>query len=205
MIQLASLDWLVLLHPLFAILFIYPVAGTVVRLGLLARERRTGHNLQLPPTVSTEHWQHGRWLTGAVLLAALVGSGVDLYVIHEHPPELPAWELLSIALGSLAALAGLWLVRSTQQRLTWALLCWAGLLAVAAQHGHLAAAPWRSHTWLGVLLAALLLLNLAIRAEISRSQLIRRLHLAANLLVTLLLAMVAITGSRDLLVLPLRG
>ena len=69
---LTALDWLGLLHPVLAILFIYPVAGAAIRLGILAREKRTGYNTALPETVPTEHWQHGRWLVSAMVVASLI-------------------------------------------------------------------------------------------------------------------------------------
>ena len=54
-----------------------------------------------------------------------------------------------------------------------------------------------------MLLTGLLLFTLAIRPEISRQLRLRRLHVAANILVMVLLAVQAITGSRDLLEIPL--
>ena len=62
---------------------------------------------------------------------------------------------------------------------------------------------WSSHYWSGVLLTGLLLFNLAARPEIIRRPSWRRLHIASNLLVMVLLAVQAITGSRDLLEIPL--
>ena len=56
MSQLTALEWLALLHPVLAIL-VYPVAGATIRLGILAREKRTDYNPALPDTVPTEHWQ----------------------------------------------------------------------------------------------------------------------------------------------------
>ena len=63
------------------ILFVYPVIGATIRLGILARERR----LQINPiaaTVPVEHADHGRWATGGLLVAVLLavrkagGSGL---------------------------------------------------------------------------------------------------------------------------------
>jgi hypothetical protein len=47
----------------------------------------------------------------------------------------------------------------------------------------------------------LLLFNLAVRPEIQKSAQILRLHVTANILVLLLLAVLGITGTRDLLLL----
>ena len=62
---------------------------------------------------------------------------------------------------------------------------------------------WGSHTWGGLLLIALLLFAMAAAPEIRSRPTWRRLHTAAAFLTALLLAVQAISGSRDLLVLGL--
>ncbi|MFZ4803258.1 MAG: DUF4079 domain-containing protein [Synechococcus lacustris] len=205
--MLAPLDWLSLLHPVLAVLFIYPVAGTVVRLGLLARERRTGYNKLLPPTVGTEHWEHGRWLTGGVVLAVLIAFAFSF--LKEGVEPASHWWLLALAwCGSLAALVSLWVVKTKGLRASFALLTWAGILGLGSQpqiyrlsDQPFTTAFWSSHYWAGVLLTGLLLFNLAVRPEIQKSAQMLRLHISANVLVLLLLAVLGISGSRDLLLL----
>ena len=68
---MAPLDWLALLHPVLMILFVYPVVGATIRLGILVRERRLDIN-PLPPTVGTEHVDHGRWVTTGTVVLVLV-------------------------------------------------------------------------------------------------------------------------------------
>jgi len=58
-VAMTPIDWFALLHPVLAVLFVYPVVGATVRLGLLARERRLGLSRQ-PLTVPQEHADHGR-------------------------------------------------------------------------------------------------------------------------------------------------
>ena len=65
------IDWLALVHPVLIILFVYPVVGATIRLGLLARERRLGQSKQ-PVAVPKEHADHGRWLTAGVVVAVLI-------------------------------------------------------------------------------------------------------------------------------------
>ena len=67
------IDWFALLHPVLVILFVYPVVGATVRLGILARERRLKIHPQ-PPTVGVEHADHGRWLTVVGHQDRLAGS-----------------------------------------------------------------------------------------------------------------------------------
>ena len=65
-------DWMGLVHPVLIILFVLPVVGATIRLGILAREKRLEIN-PIAATVPTEHAQHGAWLTGSVLVAVLLG------------------------------------------------------------------------------------------------------------------------------------
>ena len=58
---------------------------------------------------------------------------------------------------------------------------------------------WQSHFWMGMMLTALLLSSTALQPLIGRSVTARRLHISSNLLVALLLAMQAISGTRNLL------
>jgi len=39
---MSAIDWFALLHPVLVILFVYPLMGATVRLGLLVREKRLG-------------------------------------------------------------------------------------------------------------------------------------------------------------------
>ena len=67
-----------LLHPVLMILFVYPVVGATIRLGILAREKRLNIN-PIADTVPVEHAQHGAWVTGGVLVAVLIGLGHSLW------------------------------------------------------------------------------------------------------------------------------
>ena len=42
--SLSPMQWLGLVHPVLIILFVYPVVGATIRLGILARERRLDLN-----------------------------------------------------------------------------------------------------------------------------------------------------------------
>ena len=61
------------------------------------------------------------------------------------------------------------------------------------------AAFWQSHYWGGMALCALLLLSMGLQAEIGRRLSMRRLHVGLNLMVALLLATQAISGTRNLI------
>lgn len=212
---MTPIDWFALMHPVLAVLFVYPLVGATVRLGLLARERRLGISKQ-PVAVPKEHAENGRLLSSGVVVAVLIAL-IYSFVSRYFEPGTPFAGgasrlalLLLVTLGSLLALLALWRVRSPALRASFALLTWVGLLGLGSQpeiwrvsDNPFSGAFWSSHYWSGALLTGLLLLAMASRPEIQRSPRMRRLHVSANLLVSVLLAVQAITGTRDLLEIPL--
>ena len=212
---MTPVDWFALLHPVLVILFVYPVVGATVRLGILVREKRLGITQQ-PAKVPAEHSDHGRWLTSGVVVAVLVALLYSFGSTFSADPAAFAGGvarlalLLLVALGSLVSQLALWWVRRPLWRACFALLCWAGLLGLGSQgeiwrvsDNPFTGSFWASHYWAGILLTGLLLGTTAARPEIQRSLRLRRLHVTAALLISLLLAVQAITGSRDLLEIPL--
>ena len=192
-------QWWGLIHPVLIILFVYPVTGATIRLGILARERRLELN-PIADTVPLEHAQHGAWVTGGVLVAVLIGLS--------H--SLAAADLgLTLLLGFVVLIGYISLLRSRLiwQRLLAGAISWSGVLILGLQPTveRLSDQPWtglfwQSHFWMGWILTGLLLSSTAIHPLIGRSTRIRRWHVATNVLVALLLAMQAISGSRDLVI-----
>lgn len=212
---MTSADWFALIHPALAILFVYPVVGATVRLGLLVRERRLGISQQ-PAQVHAEHSDHGRWLTTGVVVVVLVALIYSFGSAYVASPVAFVGGLLRlvllvlVALGAGVSLLALWRVRRPLWRATFALLCWVALLALGGQSeiwrlsdNPLSGSFWSSHYWAGLLLTGLLLATTAARPEIQRIRRLRRLHVSAAVLISLLLAVQAITGTRDLLEIPL--
>jgi len=197
--NLSPHQWWGLIHPVLMILFVYPVVGATIRLGILARERRLEIN-PIADTVPLEHAQHGSWLTGGVVVAVLIGlshslAGADLG--------------LRLLLGFVVLIGYISLLRSRLiwQRLLAGAISWGGMLILGLQPTveRLSDQPWtglfwQSHFWMGWILTGLLLSSTAIHPLIGRSTRIRRWHVATNVLVALLLAMQAISGSRDLVI-----
>ena len=109
-------DWLGLIHPVLMILFVYPVVGATIRLGILAREKRLNIN-PIADTVPVEHAQHGAWVTGGVLVAVLIGLCHSLW--SSHPLAL-------IVTGS-AVLFGFGRLLTT--RMVWQRFLWASASA----------------------------------------------------------------------------
>ena len=210
-LSLTAMQWFGLLHPVLIILFVYPVVGATIRLGTLARERRLQIN-PLPASVPVEHAEHGRWVAGGVLVAVLIAF------FHSY---LAAWfeaapgglagvgRLVALAfaeLGTVVIYLRLLKVRRPAARALFGLACWLALLLLGAQPeiNRLTDNPfdadfWRSHYWSGVLLSGLLIASVAAKPEIASHLSMRRLHVYANVLVAVLLAVQAITGTRNLL------
>ena len=67
----------------------------------------------------------------------------------------------------------------------------------------LSLAFWQSHYWAGVGLTGLMLFSLGAWPEIQRQRRLRRLHVSASVLAALLFSLQGITGTRDLLEIPL--
>ena len=217
---MAPLDWLALLHPVLMILFVYPVIGATIRLGILVRERRLDIN-PLPPTVGTEHVDHGRWVTTGVVVLTLVAILWSFLSVGADPQAAAAAPgagplrfplLLLVGAGAFGSCLALWRVRHPALRASFALLCWAALLALGAQpevwrlsDNPFGADFWGSHYWSGSLLVGLLLFAMAARPEIQQQPRLRKLHVSAAFLMAVLLAVQAITGTRDLLTQGLLG
>ena len=196
--SLTGHDWLGLIHPVLMILFVYPVVGATIRLGILAREKRLEIN-PIADTVPMEHAQHGAWVTGGVLVAVLIGLSHSLWATHPLGLVLTGSAVL-FSFGRLLATRKVW------QRFLWAAASAGGLVLLGLQpaverFSDLPWSPlfWQSHFWMGLLLTALLLFSAALQPLIGHSVRARRIHISSNLLVALLLAMQAISGTRNLL------
>ncbi|QNJ31061.1 putative conserved membrane protein [Synechococcus sp. PROS-9-1] len=211
---MAGVDWLWILHPFLAVVLVYPLVGVVVRLAIQTRARRL-QNQKLPVTVGRDHSDLGRWLAAAVVLLVLIALSV---VIGTKAPLVQfegglarAIQLLLVLFGTIVSLLALWRCTRPGMRLAFSLITWAGVLGLGAQpevwrlsDNPFTPAFWQSHYWAGVGVTGLMLFSLGARAEILRDIRIRRLHVTANVLAALLFLTQGLTGTRDLLEIPLR-
>ncbi len=208
-----TIDWLWILHPALAVVVIYPLIGMVARLGIQARARRV-EKAKLPPTTGRDHADLGQWLAAGVVLLVLVA--LTVVIATKQPPGAfeggvgRALQLLLVLIGTVVSLLALWRVKAKGYRLVFALLTWAGVLGLGAQpevwrlsDDPFSAAFWQSHYWSGVAVVGLMIFSLAARPEILRDLRWRRLHLTASALAAVLFVVQGITGSRDLLEIPL--
>ena len=210
---MAGVDWLWILHPFLAVVVVYPLIGVVVRLAVQTRARRL-QNQKLPVTVGRDHSDLGRWLAAAVVLLVLIALsvviGTKVPLVQFEGGLARAIQLLLVLFGTIVSLLSLWRCKRPGLRLAFSLITWAGVLGLGAQpevwrlsDNPLTPAFWQSHYWAGVGVTGLMLFSLGARAEILRDIRIRRLHVTANVLAALLFLTQGLTGTRDLLEIPL--
>lgn len=199
---MTSLDWFWILHPALAVVLIYPLIGMVVRLAWQTRQRRVA-KVKHPPVVGRDHSELGRWLAGGVVLIVLVALSVVIATKatldqFDGGFARAAWLVLALV-GTVVSLVALWRCRDQRLRLAFAVITGGGVLGLGAQQE-----VWRQdHYWGGVAVTLLMLLSLATRQEILRDLRWRRLHITASVLAAFLFLAQGITGSRDLLEIPL--
>ena len=211
---MTAVDWLWILHPFMAVVLIYPLIGMVLRLGVQTRARRQKTNPKLPPSVGRSHSDLGRWLAGGVvvivLIALTVSIGTKAPLADFNGGAARAAQLLLVLLGSALSLVALWRSKAPGLRLAFALITWMGVLSLGAQpevwrlsDNPLTSAFWQSHYWAGVGVTGLMLFSLGAQPEIVRDLRLRRLHITASVLAAVLFALQGLTGTRDLLEIPL--
>ena len=210
---MAGVDWLWILHPFLAVVLVYPLIGVVVRLAVQTRARRL-QKQKLPVTVVRDHSDLGRWLAAAVVVLVLIALTV---VIGTKAPLAQfegglarAIQLLLVLGGTIVSLLALWRCKRPGLRLAFSLITWAGVLGLGAQpevwrlsDNPFTPAFWQSNYWAGVGVTGLMLFSLGARAEILRDIRILRLHVTANVLAAFLFLTQGLTGTRDLLEIPL--
>ena len=213
---MATSDWLSLLHPAIAVFFVFPLIGMVVNFAWQTRQRRlqtvTEGKSKIPPVVGRDHVNIGRWLTGAVVGIALLGLA---YPIFEHIISDQIWskntaQVIFIALmfaATIGSLAFLYQARQAHWRAIFATLAGTGLVVLGCQDGvYRRTDEWYwSHYYIGIAAALLMVFSLAIVEDIykDRSNRWRYVHIILNCLALLLFMGQGITGTRDLLEIPL--
>ncbi len=209
-------DFLALIHPALAVVVVFPLIGMVVNFAWQTRQRRlqtaAKDKSKIPPSVGPEHAKLGRWLTGSVVGLTLVGLA---YPIFEHILSDRIWskaplQVAFIALMFLDTIASLVLLNVAKKKLwrgIFATLTGAGLVILGCQDGVFRRThEWYwSHYYIGITAALLMIFALAIQEDISKdkSNRWRTLHIILNSFAVLLFVGQGLTGTRDLLDIPL--
>lgn len=211
-------DWLRLMHPILAVSVVFPLIGIVTYFATQTRQRRlkveSKEKSKIPPVVGKEHVNLGRWLTAAVVGLTLVGVGNPILknILRQAATDspVPQWKIAFIALMFVFTIGSVvCLYRATAPQKLWravfATLSTAGLWTLGSQDGVFRRTyEWQvSHYYYGMIAVTLMIISLAILPEIYRSKTWRKVHIALNCIALLLFIGQGITGTRDLLEIPL--
>lgn len=218
-------DTLKLLHPFLAVGMVFPILGLVASLAWQTRQRRlqtvAGVKSKIPPVVGADHVRIGKVLTGAVVGICLLGitrPSVGYILKNKLVTQAPfqvVFLLLMLA-ATIACLVCLYRAREGQWRGIFAGLSSLGVIILGFQDLVLGRTGfgaifrrdnewYLSHFYFGTLVTILMIVSLAIIQEIyqDRSQAWRKVHIALNCLALVLFVGQAMTGTRDLLEIPL--
>jgi hypothetical protein len=205
-------DFLALIHPILAIIVVFPILGIVANFAWQTRQRRLqtvgGGKSQIPPVVGREHVKLGRWLTGAVVGVTWVGLAYAIvfksFIEHQLWSKNPA-QVIFIALmfaATIASLVFLYRAREPRWRGIFATLTGMGLVVLGCQDGVFRRTnEWYwSHYYIGITSALLMVFSLAIVEDIykDRSNSWRNVHIILNCIALLLFIGQGMTGTRDL-------
>lgn len=209
-------DFLGLVHPAIAVIFVFPLIGMVVNFAWQTRQRRlqnlAGNKSKIPPVVGSEHRDLGKWLTGAVVgltllgLAYPIGKNILNNQLWNKVPFQVVFILLMFA-ATITCLVLLYRAKQKVWRAVFATLTGAGLVILGCQDGVFRRTnEWYwSHYYIGITAALLMIFSLAIVQDIyqDESQRWRTIHTILNCIALLLFIGQGMTGTRDLLEIPL--
>jgi hypothetical protein len=209
-------DFIALIHPAIAVAVVFPLIGMVVNFAWQTRQRRlqtAGEGKsKIPPVVGREHVNLGRWLTGGVVGIALIGLAYPIFehILDEQVGSKNPSQVIFIVLMFAATIASLVLLYRAKQR-HWrgifATLTGMGLVVLGCQDGVFRRTnEWYwSHYYIGITAALLMVFSLAIVEDIykDRSNRWRYVHIILNCFALLLFLGQGMTGTRDLLEIPL--
>ncbi len=209
-------DFMALLHPILAVAIVFPMLGIVLNMAWQTMQRRKQIAIdtksKIPPVVGPEHVKAGRILSGSVVGVTLLGLA---YPIFEHILSKDVWsknsfQVIFIVLMFVATVASLvMLYRATPAmwRGIFATLTGTGLVILGTQDGvYRRTNEWYwSHYYIGITAALIMVFSLAIIEDIykDRSNRWRTVHVILNSIAVLLFLGQGMTGTRDLLEIPL--
>lgn len=222
-----SADVAGLIHPVIAVVIIFPLLGVVVNFAWQTRQRRLyakDGKSKIPPAVGTEHLRFGRWLSNAVVGLALIGLAYAIFskmsknqVWSQDPTR--AWFVVLMFGVTIASLIFLNRAQPKLWRGVFATLTGMGVVILGCQpevyrRGEIfdfATKQWFTNEWYishyyyGVTATLLMIFSLAIFPDIykDRSNRWRTTHVVLNVIALLFFLGQGFTGTRDLLEIPL--
>ncbi|MEG4111486.1 MULTISPECIES: DUF4079 domain-containing protein [unclassified Microcoleus] len=209
-------DFLALLHPILAVAIVFPMIGVVLNMAWQTMQRRKQIAIdtksKIPPVVASEHVKAGRILSGSVVGVTLLGLA---YPIFEHILSKDVWSknsfqvifILLMFVATIASLVMLYRATPALWRGIFATLTGTGLVILGTQDGvYRRTNEWYwSHYYIGIAAALIMVFSLAIIQDIykDRSNRWRTIHVILNSIAVLLFLGQGMTGTRDLLEIPL--
>jgi hypothetical protein len=206
-------DIIRLLHPILAVTCMFPILGLVASRAWETRRRRlAGSGSKIPGTVGREHLQLGKLFTAVVVGITLLGLTRPIFseIISKQVWQKDQFQVIFVVLiyiATLASLAFLYRARQALWRAVFATLTGMGVVVLGFQNGvYRRDEEWYvSHFYFGIAVALLMIFSLAIVEEIykDRSQTWRRVHIFLNAIALIFFLAQGVTGTRDLLEIPL--
>lgn len=209
-------DFLALVHPAIAIIVVFPIVGIVVYFAWQTRQRRLqtveGNKSKIPPSVGLEHVNIGRILSGSVVSLTLVGLAYPIFnhIYRENVWGKNSFQVIFIGLMFAAAIASLIFLYQAKTKLwrgVFATLTGVAVVILGCQDGVFRRTnEWYwSHYYIGIAATLLMIFALAILPNIyqDRSNRWRNIHIVLSCIALLLFAGQGMTGTRDLLEIPL--
>lgn len=211
---MSAIDFASLIHPMIAIVIIFPLLGIVLNFAWQTRQRRLyakDGKSKIPPVVGTEHLKFGRWLSNGVVLLALIGLAFAIFskmaktqVWAQDPAR--AWFVVLMFGVTIASLVFLNRANSHLWRGIFATLTGMGVIVLGCQpevfrRGY----EWYiSHYYYGITATLLMIFSLAIFPDIykDRSNRWRNVHVILNIIALVFFLGQGFTGTRDLLEIP---
>ena len=213
---MALSDGFMLIHPTIAVVVVFPLLGIVLYQAWLTRTRRLalegGQKSSIVATSGTEHVRIGRLFSAAVVMVTLLGLANPIFsklLANDAFYKTPFRSLFLGLTVVLTAISVVFLDRTTTRiwRGTFAILTGMGLGILGLQPEiYRRDFEWYvSHYYLGMMAAMLMIFSLTIVQDIyrDRTQRWRKTHIILNSIATLLFFAQGLTGSRDLLEIPL--
>ena len=209
-------DAILLLHPIVAVVVVFPLIGIVVNRALQTRQRRlqtaAGGKSKITPSAGQEHTQLGRWLTGSVIGIVLLALANDVFgnIVDNKVWEQTPFKVMLISIIFGVAIASLVLLYQAKERLwrgVFATLSGMALVILGCQDGvYRKTEQWYvSHYYYGMTAALLMIFSLAILREIyqDRTHRWRTVHIVLNSIALIIFIGQGVTGTQSLLEVPL--
>ncbi|MDS3860276.1 DUF4079 domain-containing protein [Thermosynechococcaceae cyanobacterium BACA0444] len=211
-------DILLLIHPILACTFIFPVIGIVGYLAWQTRQRRLSApgetKGKISPQVGREHVAIGNLLAAGVVgitlvaLAYGVTYGYQGFLDQAKDGKLSTVQVGFVVVMFILTIISFGILMRTRSKL------WRGIFATLAGLG-IGVLGWQpgifhrndewyvSHYYFGIVASWLMIFAAAIVQDIYQSKKWRRVHIILNSLALILFILQGVTGTRDLLELPL--